>query len=69
MAKPLKYLAQPGVNQKDPDFYEEHPFFANGPYVASSKAPVAGDPNTGNLDTAEPESVSIDGPWRNMRSE
>ena len=70
MAKPLKYLPLPGVNQKDPNFYESGPFYANGPYIPTSKAPTAdADPNTGNLDTADPESVSDPVPWTNMRSE
>ena len=55
MVKPLKYLPLPGVNHKDPDFYADHPFFAEGPYFPSSDAPVAREPNTGNLSDEVPE--------------
>ena len=70
MVKPLKYLPLPGVDQKDPDFFAEHSFFAEGPYFPSSDALVAPDPNTGNLPDEEPALERADHtPFKNMRSE
>ena len=68
MSVKMKYLPLPGVNFKDPDFYEEHGFFAEGPHYATSPQSVPEQMDNGNLDTDEPASESGAVPWKNMRS-